>query len=294
MSNLVIGASGLVGYEFYRQTTELKDWNYTYHNVQIKDFIKLDALNTEELNKLFSKLSPRNVIVPAAMPDVNKCEKEPELSYTNNVGLIKNVLDSMKKYSGKKIIFFSTDYLFDGKDGPYSEDAPPVPLNVYGRHKLECEKEIISSGFDYLIIRTTGIFGWEKQRKNFMYRVIDTLTRGEELVVPNDQFANPTYIKDLVCATLFLLNHNHSGVFNVAGPEVMEREALARKIARFYKLNEKLVRGEPTSYFKSIAIRPLNSGLKINKILKLGIKMRSVEDTLKDMQEKKAEEDRYE
>lgn len=294
MSNLVIGATGLVGYEFYRQTKELKDWEYTYHNVQIKDLIKLDALNSKELNKLFSKFSPRNVVVPAAMPDVNRCEKEPKLSYTNNVGLLKNVIDAMKKYSGKKIIFFSTDYLFDGKSGPYSEDAEPNPLNVYGRHKLECEKAIISSGLDFLIIRTTGIFGWEKQRKNFMYRVIDTLSRGEELVVPNDQFANPTYVKDLVSATLFLLNHNHSGIFNIAGPEVMERETLAKRIAKFYKLNEKLIRGESTSYFKLIANRPLKSGLKLDKILSSGLKMRTVEESLKDMKDKKLEEDVYE
>lgn len=293
MSNLVIGASGLVGYEFYRQTRELKDWNYTYHNIQIRDFIKLDALNIEELNKLFSKLSSKNIIVPAAMPDVNRCEKEPELSYKNNVKLIKNVLDSMKKNSGKKIIFFSTDYLFDGKNGPYSEDAKPNPLNVYGKHKLECEKEILSSGLDYLIIRTTGIFGWEKQRKNFMYRVIDTLSRGEELVVPNDQFANPTCVQDLVSATLFLLTHNHSGVFNVAGPEIMERETLARRISRFYKLNENLIHGKPTSYFKSLANRPLNSGLKIDKITKIGLKMRIVEDALSDMQVRKKEDDIY-
>lgn len=294
MKTLVIGASGLVGYEFYRQNKDNQDWSYTYRNVKIHNFHHLDALNKEELGNLFKELRPELVIVPAAMANVNKCETEREFAYQGNVGVIKNVLDVMKKYGGKKIVFYSTDYLFDGENGPYDEEASFNPLNAYGKLKLECEKEIINSGFDYLIIRTTGIFGWEKQRKNFMYRVIDTLNRGDELVIPNDQLATPTYVKDLVKATIILLDKNLNGVFNVAGPEVMDRETLAKRIAKFFNLNLGLIRGEPTTYFKSLAPRPLKSGLKIGKINSLRIIMRSVEDSLLDMQKNKDVEDKYE
>lgn len=259
----------------------------------MNEFLKLDATNQEELDEALDKLKPELVIVPAAMPNVNKCEQEPELSHKNNVELIENVITTMKKYDGRKIVLFSTDYLFNGKNGPYSEDETPNPLNIYGKHKLECEKEIIASGLDYLIVRTTGIFGWEKQRKNFMYRVIDTLNRKEDLIIPNDQFANPTYVKDLVSATMILLKEGKNGIFNVAGPEIMERETLARRIARFYNLDESHIIGQPTSYFRGLANRPLNSGLRIDKIRSLGICMRTVEQALEDMKIKKSEEDKY-
>src|SRR3989338_3835167 len=179
MSVLVIGASGLVGYEFYRQNGEKEGWHYTYRNV-------------------------------------------------------KNVIDALQKTTRGKMVFFSTDYLFDGKDGPYSEDAKPNPLNVYGKLKLECEQEIQKSGLDYLIIRTTGVFGREIQRKNFLYRVTETLTRGDDLVIPNDQFANPTYVKDLVSATTNLLEMGKNGIYNVAGPEIMPRTELSHRFAKFY------------------------------------------------------------
>lgn len=246
------------------------------------------------MEKTFSKIFPDLVIVTASMSHVNRCEAEIELSYKHNVGLIINTLNIMKQYSGKKIVFFSTDYLFDGKNGPYSEDAVPNPINVYGKHKLECEKSIINSNLDYLILRTTGVFGWEQQRKNFMYRVMDTLNSGRELVVPNDQFANPTYVKDLISATMVLLEKNQKGIFNVAGPEVINRETLARRIASFYHLGQTLIKGEPTSYFKDLAPRPLKSGLDISKISNLGIKMRTVEKSLLDMKRRKQSDDRYE
>jgi len=106
--------------------------------------------------------------------------------------------------------------------------------------------------------------------------------------------ANPTYVKDLVNATLVLLEKNLNGIFNVAGPEVMDRETLAKRMAKFFNLDLSLIQGEPTTYFEFLAPRPLNSGLKINKIQELGITMRTVEDALKDMQENKEKDDKYE
>ncbi|MFH2106767.1 MAG: sugar nucleotide-binding protein [Candidatus Micrarchaeota archaeon] len=295
MSFLVIGASGLVGYEFYRQNKSEKDWHYTYRNVAIRDFTKLDANDKKELDSVMQTFSPSTVIVPAAMAYVDGCEKDPETAQRNNVGVIENILESMEKYSAKRIVFFSTDYLFDGKNGPYSEDSKPNPINVYGKLKLECEQKIINSGFDYLIIRTTGIFGWEKQGKNFTYRLRNTLSSGKELVVPNDQFANYTYVRDLVSATLALLKKNANGIFNVAAPEVIDRETLAKRMAPFFifNLNSNLIKGVPTSSLNGVAPRPMNGGLSIDKIISMGIRMMNLEDALKDMIARKKEDDVY-
>ncbi|MFH2101558.1 MAG: NAD(P)-dependent oxidoreductase [Candidatus Micrarchaeota archaeon] len=292
MSTLVIGGSGLVGFEFYRQNHD-KNWHFTYRSKKMKGFIQLDAGDAEAANSLISELKPEVVIVPAAMPHVNRCETEPELAWEQNVGILKNVLEPMKALDKSKIVFFSTDYLFDGKDGPYPEDAPTNPMNEYGRIKLACEKEIQASGVEHIIARTTGIFGWEYQRKNFFYRLFDTLTAGKELVVPDDQYANPTYVKDLASAINSLLEKGASGVFNVSGPDYLNRLQLSNKMADAFGLDKSLIIGKPTTFFKTIAPRPLKAGFVLDKLFSLGIRMRGVEESLEDMKARKEEDDRY-
>lgn len=291
MSTLVIGASGLVGYEFYRQMGETEGWSFTYRSKKLHDFIQLDATNADAVSEIVGELEPSLIILPAAYANVNGCETEKELASKNNVGIVENVLGAAGKNC--KLVFFSTDYLFDGKNGPYDEDASPHPLNYYGKLKLECEKLIASSGNPHLIIRTTGIFGWEAQRKNFFYRVMDTLSAGKKLEVPNDQSSNATYVRDLVSATLELLGMEKTGVYNVAGPELFTKEQLAREYASFLKLDSSLIIGKPTTSFPSIAPRPLLAGFKTGKLEALGMRVRKVKDALSDMQKRKRLDDSY-
>lgn len=293
MSTLVAGASGLVGYEFYRQNKKRNDWHFTYNTHELKDFTHLDATNQNEVYDAVNKIKPKTLILPAALSNVNRCEVEHEIAYKNNVEVVKNFINALSNSTHAKIVFFSTDYLFDGTSGPYSEDAQPNPINFYGKLKLMCEKEIISSGLDYLIIRTTVVFGWEMQRKNFLYRVIDTLKNNKELFVPNDQYGNPTYVRDLVYAVDFLLEKDYSGIYNIVGDDYINREIFAKKIALFFGLDENLIVGKPTPYFKDVSPRPLLGGLKTDKIHKIGITMKNVEESLSDMQERKFEDDVY-
>jgi len=295
-TTLVIGATGLVGYEFYRQNKGKPGWHFTYRTRQKPAFIHLDANDETETAAVIAKLKPDAIIMPAAYTNVNGCETERELAYRNNVGIVKNVLSAISKAGiskSAKLVFFSTDYLFDGKNAPYSEDAAPNPLNYYGRLKLECEQEIIKSGVAHLIIRTTGIFGWEEGQKNFLYRVMKTLGEGKKLEVPNDQAANATYVRDLVSAVLKLVASGKSGVYNVAGTEEFSKEALARKYAAFFGLDQSLIEGRPTAYFKSIAPRPMRSTFDTSKIQKNGIKVRTVGEALDDMLERKKLDDSY-
>lgn len=227
------------------------------------------------------------------MPHVNRCETEPRFAWEQNLGILGNILASMKAIGKGKIVFFSTDYLFDGKCGPYPEDAPASPMNEYGRIKLACEKEIAASGVEHIIARTTGVFGWEYQRKNFFYRLRDTLSAGRELAVPNDQYANPTYVKDLASAVNSLIGMGESGVFNVSGPDYLTREELSRKMASHFGLDGSLIVGRPTSYFRDVAPRPLRAGFVLDKLFSKGIRMRSVDEALVDMKARKEADDRY-
>ena len=290
-NTLVIGASGLVGYEFYRQCEDDEDWSFTYRSRKLHDFLQLDATDADAVAEIVGELEPPLIILPAAYANVNGCETDHELAHRNNVGIVKNVLDAAG--GNAKIVFFSTDYLFDGKSGPYDEEAAPRPLNYYGKLKLECEQLLAKSGNPHLIIRTTGIFGWEMQRKNFLYRVMDTLSAGKPLELPNDQSANATYVRDLVAGTLDLLDKKKTGIYNVAGPEIFAKDALAREYASFLKLDTSLIVGKPTSDFPSIAPRPLKGGLKTGKLGALGIRMRNVKEALADMQKRKRLDDSY-
>lgn len=293
MKVLVIGATGLVGYEFHRQKKNDKDWTFAYHTKKMDDFIRLNANNGEEVERVISRLEPGVVIMPAAMANVNRCEREPGLAWENNVGILKNVLNAMKKHGKVKIVFFSTDYLFDGKGGPYNEDAAANPINAYGRLKLECEEEIKKSGLEYLIIRTTGIYGWEKERKNFFYRVFEMLSRGDVLELPEDQYGTPIYVKDLVTAILWLLEHGKNGIYNVTGPEFINRVEVAKKFASAFGLDKGLIRGRPTREFRELAPRPLLAGLKNNKVRRMGIRIRNIDEALEDMKRNKEKDDKY-
>jgi len=293
MNVLVVGASGLIGYEFYRQYKRMKNWFFTYHTHKLDDFIPLDATDETRTKEIIAHLSPDIVILPAAMPDVNRCETDRDNARKNNVGIVQNVIRAMVTSGKGKLIFFSTDYIFDGKLGPYSETDKPTPINYYGKLKLECEELIRSSELGHLIIRTTGVFGFEYRRKNFFYRVFDTLSAGKPLEVPNDQFGNPTYVRDLVSAIMTLIEKKCSGTYNVVGPDCISREEFAQKIAKTFSLDEKLIVGKPTPHFKDVAPRPLNAGFKTEKIKTLGIRMKGPEIALKDMQARKSKDDVY-
>ena len=291
MVSLVVGAAGLVGYEFYRQKKDDGEWQFTYHSRKLDGFVHLDATDERETKEVMGAIAPDIVVLPAAYANVNGCETEREKAYANNVGIVRNVLAEMD--GGGKIVFFSTDYLFDGKNSPYSEEAKPNPLNYYGKLKLLCEEEIQKSGVEYLIIRTTGVFGWEQGRKNFLYRVLDTLSAGHVLEVPNDQFTNATYVRDLALAAQTLLSEGRKGVFNVVGSEEFSKEGLAREYASALSLDEKLIAGKPSSHFRSVAPRPVRSALGTKKIEALGIRIRPVREAVADMIKRKEEDDVY-
>ena len=127
MATLVIGASGLVGYEFYRQCGENEEWSFTYRSKKMRDFLQLDAADEEAVSEIVGELEPNLIILPAAYANVNGCETEKELARKNNVGIVENVLEAAG--NNCRIVFFSTDYLFDGKNGPYDEGAKPHPIN---------------------------------------------------------------------------------------------------------------------------------------------------------------------
>jgi dTDP-4-dehydrorhamnose reductase len=266
----IIGASGLVGGALIEAfgTSVVAATSFTQ---DAPGLTKLDMRSPHQIDSLLASSRPDVVLLPAANPNVDGCERDPVGTRAVNITGTANVANACRQH-GCKLVFFSTDYVFDGRAGPYSEDAEPHPINEYARQKLEAEY-IARKLPSYMIIRIANVFGPERQGKNFVYRVVRELGAGRELLLPNDQISTPTYAPDIAAAVRTLVERDTTGIWNVAGPEVMDRVSFAVQIASEWKLNASLLKGVPTADLGQTAPRPLRAGLTIKKLQAAGICM---------------------
>lgn len=253
MRSLVIGASGLVGQALMRAS---EDAVGTYHTRALPGLRALDAADAEATARVVEEIDPEIILFPAARPDVDWCERFPTEAREANLAPLRSALRT-----GVHVVAFSSDYVFDGRDGPYAEDAPRAPLSVYGEIKAALEDETLAAGGT--VIRTTGVFGEEPgPGRNFVLRTASTLAAGETLVVPADQIATPAYSDDLARATWRIAADGRRGIWHAGGPDLLSRLELARLVARIFDLDASLVRGRTTAELAQSAARPLRGGLR--------------------------------
>lgn len=276
MKILIIGASGLVGgylkKEFQKNGHQVVG---TYNQFSSPFLFPLDITQKKRVEKLVVKTAPNWILLPAAYADVDGCEKNQALCYQINWQGIKNVVDTAKK-NNLPLVFFSTDYIFSGQKGPYQEEDPPNPLNYYGKLKLNMEKYIKKHLKHYLIIRTANVFGWEKQAKNFVVRLLkncpskkNPVQKAKSLLVVTDQIGTPTYAGVLAKAVRFLVEKNYQGVYHIAGSQTINRYQFAVLVAKVFNLDKKFIKPTTTSQINQIALRPKKGGLKIDKVQKI-------------------------
>lgn len=277
MKILVIGATGLIGDKIYKKLTEIKVQSKknefiseleimgTYCTIPVDGLMQLNIINTESVENIFKDFKPNIVIQPAAVSNVEFCEEYPIEAAKINIDATKNIINLCKNYNSK-YVFFSTDYLFDGKKGNYKEEDTPSPLNIYGKQKLFIENYIVDNLNDYLIIRTTVVYGWEIKGKNFVTNLINKLSDGQKLFVADDQIGNPTYAFNLAEIIIDLLSNNKFGIYNVVGSTSMDRYSFGKLVCEVFKLNSSLLVPMKTNQLKQKALRPLNSTLDITKL----------------------------
>ena len=264
--HLVVGASGQVGEHLVRAALNegLKVVGTYYRNL-VPGMQQLDICNAQDVRSLLLKLRPTIVYLPASFVNVDYCELQPAVGYVTNVLGISNVVQAAKDIQAK-LIYFSSDYVFDGKAGPYRETDPTNPLCEYGRQKLMAEHYVALHSHDYLIVRTTVVYGWELQRKNFVYRLLKTLKAGQSLKVPVDQIGSPTYAPNLAQAVVKLALSNLKGLYHIVGAERVNRYEFACEAAKVFRLNPGLIQSVATSELGQPAPRPLNAGMLIDKV----------------------------
>lgn len=269
---LVTGASGQLGFDVI---LELKKQNIDCIGVSSKD---LNLTNHQEVEKYIINLNPKIVIHCGAYTAVDNAENEPELCESINTKGTESIAKACKNIDAT-MIYISTDYIFDGRGTtPFNETSTTNPLGVYGKTKLKGEilvKELLEK---YFILRISWVFGLNGN--NFVKTMVRLGKEKESLSVVSDQIGSPTYTLDLAKLICHMIKTEKYGIYNVTNDGYCSWADFAKKIMEIKNLNC-VVNEIPTSEYKTLATRPLNSRLDKNKLIDNGFsKLPTWEDAL--------------
>jgi dTDP-4-dehydrorhamnose reductase len=269
MKALVIGCNGLLGQNLLR-TRPSVEWELLGSGQEpnaalpqlLSGYRSLDISKRADLESAIKAFAPDWIFNAAAITDVDLCERQPDLA-----GLINRDTVGWMAATGIPVVHVSSDYVFDGEAGPYTEDAPTRPLSVYGSTKLESEALVLSKSDRSVVARTMTLWGRGKGAKtSFVDFVGNSLREGKTIRIVTDQFGNPTLAEDLALGLWKLVTGGHGGVYHVAGSEWNSRFQWAEAIADHYGLDKTLIQPCLTSDLKQAALRPLKSGLRTDKL----------------------------
>jgi dTDP-4-dehydrorhamnose reductase len=272
MKIVVLGGTGLVGSHIITAAKKRgHDVVGTTRTVNLKNFQQLELGDRGAVTRLLEDLQPSCVVYAAGWTWVDGCEKDPAKSYKENVEWPLEVARWCVTH-GVRIVYFSTNYVFDGDKGNYAEDDIVNPINVYGRHKMDAEKAILDvTNGSALIPRLVCVWGEEIARKNFAYQILKAAQDKSTVTLPADQFGNPTWAGDVADWTIQLCEQTKSGIWHLAGPNPeMTRFDWARCILRGLAdaglPSDLKFELHSTSELKQITPRPLKAGLSTLKV----------------------------
>ncbi len=275
---IITGAAGLLGQHIIRCLKSNKNNDPDFSILSIDkvtnpfeqaaklQYIKTDLKEFDSIKPVLEDFNPDLIFNCASYNNVDGAEKNRQLADDLNVHLLKNLL----AVSFEKIIHFSSDYVFDGRHGPYSEEDSPLPINYYGRTKYRSERILKESGKNHLIIRSNVLYGTGIGiRPNFVTWLVMSLRRNEKVRIVTDQFGNPTYAGNLAEAAIEAVRKDLTGILHIAGDDYLSRHEAALKVATFFNLDSKMITSITTEELRQPARRPLRGGLRIDKAKKL-------------------------
>jgi len=268
MRILVTGASGLLGsklVEILLRKGYVVYAGYSENKPKAGLPVKLDVSNEGDVERAFDISRPEVVVHAAALTNVDACELKKELAWSINVVGTRNIVKLSKKYSAF-MIYISTDYVFKGDKGMYSESDPTEPVNYYGYTKLMGEEEVRLLE-EHCIARTSVIYGSipAAGKVNFALWVVDKLRKGEKVRALTDQWNSPTLNVNLAEMVVEIAERRLLGTFHLAGATRISRYDFARLIARKFNLDERLIQPIASNEISWIAQRPRDSSLNVEK-----------------------------
>ncbi|RZK14997.1 MAG: SDR family oxidoreductase [Pedobacter sp.] len=247
------------------------------------DYAEMDILNPDQVKSVIEKYKPDAIIHTAAMTNVDTAEANKELCHQLNVDAVQTLL-SLCEERDIQLIHLSTDFVFDGADGPYREEDAVNPVSYYGESKVLAEEMLTSSNANWTILRTILVYGItnDTSRSNIVLWAKGALEKGLPINVVNDQWRMPTLAEDLAEACLLAVEKNARGIYHVSGKDYMSIADLVRKVADYWGLDHTIISEISSDSLNQSAKRPIKTGFVLDKTIKdLDYKPHSFEEGLK-------------
>lgn len=291
MKILITGSNGLLGQKLVTLITEESKHELIAtargKNRLPKEsgyiFASLDITNEQEVMDVVGKYKPDVIINTAAMTNVDQCETEQDECWDLNVTAVKHLIKASEKHNAF-LLQLSTDFIFDGEDGPYREEAVANPISYYGESKLAAEKLILESKVNWSIARTVLVYGiaHDMSRSNIILWVKKSLEDGKEIQVVDDQWRSPTLAEDLAKGCLLIAEKKAKGIYNISGDDLLTPYEMAVKTAEFFNLPQTSMTKSDNTKFKQTAKRPPKTGFILDKAkMDLCYKPHSFEEGIK-------------
>lgn len=226
----------------------------------------LDITSKEDVLAVLSKHQPQVVIHTAAMTNVDACETDREGCKKNNVDAVEYIVEACNTI-GANLVHVSTEFIFDGENGPYNEEADANPLSYYGWSKAEAERIVREKSNSWAILRTILVFGVvdNASRSNVVLWAKSALEKGNPIKVVDDQFRMPTLAEDLAEGCLLAAFQKANGIFNISGKDYMNIFELVQRVAAFFNLDASKVERSDSSTLNQPARRPPKTGFTLDK-----------------------------
>lgn len=273
---LVTGSNGLLGQKITEKVLKEGGVNLVAtskgeNRFPMKEgysYAAMDILNPQEVRTVIEKYKPDAIIHTAAMTNVDTCETQKELAYQLNVESVITLIALCEEYH-IQLVHLSTDFIFDGENGPYDELAAPNPLSYYGETKLKAEEVIKNASCKWAILRTIIVYGIvsDMSRSNIVLWAKGALEKGEPLNIVNDQWRMPTLAEDLADCCLLAVEHDAQGVYNASGKDMMSISELVARVADFWHLDKSLIHEISATTLNQAAKRPVRTGFILDKTM---------------------------
>jgi dTDP-4-dehydrorhamnose reductase len=285
---MVVGGQGRLGQkliEVLKRETEWEVSSVVRAGIADRRGVRyFDTASKREWKELLADIrwTPDVMVNCAAISDVDFCETHRQEAWETNVGLTEIQVELCRK-TGGKLIQISTDHVFSGEDGPYTESSTPNPINYYGKSKLAADNLCIQSGIDCCIVRTMWLYGSiENGKPTFVDWVLANVAQRKRIAVPGDEFGNPTLTDDVAYGIIRVVEESFQGILNLAGPETVSRETFATAILQEWGFDPEMIDTVTSAELGRRARRPLRSGLLTLKArTSLGTKPTEIRNGLK-------------
>lgn len=271
---LVTGSNGLLGQKLVYKLKERTDVELiatARGENRLLDqagyqFLSMDICNRQNVDEVIDQVKPDHIIHTAAMTQVDDCELDHEACDKANVDAVQYIVDAAER-NNSHLVHISTDFIFNGEEGPYDEEGVADPLSYYGNAKWKGEQIVQNSKLRWAILRTVLVYGIvdNMSRSNIVLWAKGALEKGNPINVVDDQFRSPTLAEDLADGCILAVDKNAEGIYNISGKDQYSIIDLVRTVADYYGLDKSLINPVSSETLNQPAKRPPITGFILDK-----------------------------